>query len=367
MGLFLAYNVLLFLGIALLLPALFFDTSTPIHNRVTDLSDGEGLGIKSTKFFRIYRSLWRQHSYTLRCPSEPLLQGQTIVVTGANGGIGFETAKGLAQRKARVIMACRSKNKCIEASKRIKGEFPGSKLETVVLNLADLGSVESAVRQIHALAKEVDVVVANAGVLPTDVYTESAQGFEIAFAVNNLGHQLLLDRMTSKGMLKKRKSRVVFVTGDIYVLADDCTSAFKYNSTFGGIKAYARSKLGNLWQVEHMAKDFPWLHVYAVHPGVIDTNLATAGVKSEEGLSFLLKLYTSVRKWFLLDAEMGAQTTLWVATRDVSALQNGAYYHNTMGRMVLDRKDNVLNGTKSRRFWKEMQDVVAEWTKDNKQ
>ena len=360
MGLFLAYNALLVLAIALIGPALFFDTSKPVHLRVTDLSDAAALGIKSTVGFRMYRALWRQSQYITQCPLEPKLNGKVALVTGGNGAIGFHTALGLARRGSRVVLTCRSKSRCVEASKKIKAEVEGAKVDTVVLDLADLASVESGVRQISALVKGVHVAVANAGVLPGS-YSVSKQGHEIAYAVNNLGHQLLLQRLVERGLLRKA-SRIVVVTGDIYVLADDCSSSFQYNSTFGGVKAYARSKLGNLWQMKHMAEEYSGIHVYAVHPGVVDAFGSDSAGLAREVETVIPGISFGMMRYIALNGHDGAQTTLLIATRDTAELEDGAYYHNTMGKLVLHRKDRVSDWDKSEVFWKEMQNIIDEWS-----
>jgi NAD(P)-dependent dehydrogenase (short-subunit alcohol dehydrogenase family) len=284
----------------------------------------------STVFpLRMMRNIWRQAAMNPRCPETPRLEGKLAVVTGGNAGIGREIARGLAKRGAEVIVAARTEKTAKEACDAIAKET-GSTLSWVPLDLADLASVAKAI----PLLKErtIDVLVANAGLMP-ERYATSAQGHELAFAVNTLAHFMFVTR------LREQTRRAVILTGDIYARAKDCTPDFRYD---GGGMAYCRSKLGNLWFTLEMRKRHPDFEIVTVHPGVVRSGFGGRA--------------PGTGPFFMIDSEAGAQAPLWCATRPV---ENGAYYHNTMGKMLLAPTDAARNATRARELWETMEKLCA--------
>ncbi|MGW0948916.1 SDR family NAD(P)-dependent oxidoreductase [Streptomyces sp. NPDC002623] len=140
----------------------------------------------------------------------PDQQGRTVVVTGANTGLGFETARVLAQRGATVVLACRIPERAYDAVGRIADLAPGARVEAVRLDLSSLASVREAAEELSGRHDRIDLLVNNAGVMLIP-RRESADGFEANLAVNHLGHfaltGLLLDRI-----VKTPDSRIVTVT-----------------------------------------------------------------------------------------------------------------------------------------------------------
>jgi len=276
------------------------------------------------------RNIWGQAARNPRCPETPRLEGKLAVVTGGNAGIGREIARGLAKRGAEVLVAARTEKTAREACESIAKET-GSKLSWVPLDLADLASVAKAIGILNE--RPIDVLVANAGLMP-ERYATSAQGHELAFAVNTLAHYMLVTQ------LRERTKRAVILTGDIYARAKDCTPDFHYEGR-GGM-AYCRSKLGNLWFTLEMRKRHPDFEIVTVHPGVVRSGFGGR----EPGTG----------PFFMIDSEAGAQAPLWCATQPV---ENGAYYHNTMGKMLLDDHDAARNETRARELWETMEKLSA--------
>lgn len=275
---------------------------------------------------RMRRSLLGQGARNPTCPATPRLDGRTALVTGGGRGIGLETSRGLAARGAEVFSASR---------REPEGDVPA---RFVSLDLADLRSVAAG---LDALARDLggrrlDVVVANAGLWPSRHRT-SAQGFESAFATNVLGHHALVRGLQARDLLAPQ-ARVVVVTGDIYVLADDCTPDFRFRGRLGGQRAYCRSKLGNLWLARELARRHPELRVHAVHPGVVASGLGGGG-----------PLLGAIRRALLLSCEAGAQTPLYCATQP--GLASGAYYHNTLGRVELPEHDPAADDARAAAFF----------------
>jgi NAD(P)-dependent dehydrogenase (short-subunit alcohol dehydrogenase family) len=293
---------------------------------------------------RMMRNIWRQRAHTPSCPSTPRLDGKLALVTGGNAGIGQEISRGLAKRGARVIIAARNVRTCTDAAQAIAAET-GSAVDHVPLDLADLESVVRASARLEELTggRPLDVLVANAGLWPK-AYAKSPQGHEIAFATNTLGHHLLVRRLLDRGLL--RATRIVMLTGDIYIRTNECTSDFSYEGASGGALAYSRSKLGNLWFTTELQKRHPELEVCAVHPGVIASGLG--GEVSGFG--------AIVQGIMMLDVARGAETPLWCATQPI---ERGGYYHNTMGRLVLSASDPAASEREAGKLWARLEELSA--------
>jgi NAD(P)-dependent dehydrogenase (short-subunit alcohol dehydrogenase family) len=280
-----------------------------------------------------------QGARTPRCPDTPRLDGALAVVTGATGGIGLEIARGLVRRGAELILPCRNPAKGDALLARLRAEPGASGAQACVpLDLEDLDGVRACANEIarRTRGREIDVLVENAGVWPQR-YARTRQGHEIAFGVNVLAHFALRRALQERGLL--RAGRVVVLTGDIYVLESACTPDFTWQGARGGMRAYCRSKLGNLWIAAELQRRCPALTVLCAHPGVVASSLGgDTGALGER-----------VRRWLMLDCEAGAQTPLFCATQ--AGVEKGAYYHNTYGRVRLPAGDPALDSAAASRLW----------------
>jgi len=288
---------------------------------------------------RMLAASFGQARRTPRCPDIPRLDGRLAVVTGATGGIGLEIARGLARRGARLILPCRSPAKGAALRDRLRADgAAGAAVDLVAMDLEDLDSVREGARSIEALAggHPVDLLVENAGIWPVR-YARTRQGHEIAFGVNVLAHYLLRRHLEESGLLAQ--ARVVVLTGDIYVLESTCTPDSVWSGRAGGMRAYCRSKLGNLWMAAELLRRSPQLSVYVVHPGVVATNLGgDAGA-----------LGNRLKRLVMISPELGAQMPLVCCTQP--GLVNGAYYHNALGRMRLPESDPARDDRAAARLW----------------
>lgn len=294
---------------------------------------------------RMLAASFGQARRTPRCPDTPRLDGKLAVVTGATGGIGLEIARGLARRGAALILPCRSpvKGEAVAAALR-SGE--GAAIDLVEMDLEDLVSVRRGAEAIvrAAAGRPVELLVENAGVWPQR-YAETRQGFEIAFGVNVLAHFALRRALSEAGAL--RSARVVMLTGDIYILQSECTPQFRWSGLLGGMRAYCRSKLGNLWIGAELARRAPQLEVAVVHPGVVATNLAGAGGA----------LGNRFKRLVMIPPELGAQMPLVCATQP--GLESGGYWHNAHGRMRLAPNDPARDAASAARLFGACEELVA--------
>lgn len=273
------------------------------------------------------------------CPDTPRLDGKLAVVTGATGGIGLEIARGLARRGAALILPCRNPAKGERVAEALRSELaPDASIELVEMDLEDLDAVRRGAEAIARIAagRKVDVLVENAGIWPQR-YAQTRQGHEIAFGVNVLAHFVLRGELGAAGALGA--TRVVMLTGDIYILASACTPDFRWSGRLGGMRAYCRSKLGNLWIAAALIERRAGLEVRVVHPGVVATELG--GDVGALGALFKRQLFIS--------PELGAQMPLICATQP--DLENGGYWHNVHGRMLLAADDPARDAASAARLW----------------
>ncbi len=201
--------------------------------------------------------------------------GRVAVITGANSGIGYHTAEVLAGRGARVVLAVRNLGKGNAAAERIRATSPRADVALQRLDLGSLDSVRAAADELRSAHPRIDVLINNAGVMYTPKQT-TADGFELQFGTNHLGHfaltGLLLDQLNVEG------SRVVTVSSLAHnIMAaihfDDLQAEHGYNR----VAAYGQSKLANLlfaYQLHHrlQADNRPTISV-AAHPGMSNTEL----------------------------------------------------------------------------------------------
>jgi NAD(P)-dependent dehydrogenase (short-subunit alcohol dehydrogenase family) len=212
----------------------------------------------------------------------PDLTGWTAVVTGANGGLGLQTALALAGAGAHVVMAARDASKTAAAVERIRVSSPSASLEVVPLDLGDLSSVAAAARSVVARHERVDLLVNNAGVMAMPRRT-TADGFELQFGVNHLGHWALTAHLLP-ALLRAPAARVVTVTSTARHRARRLDPADVHlERGYGAWSAYARSKMANLHFGLGLQQRFAAADVRAAslvaHPGLTNTDLQARAVR----------------------------------------------------------------------------------------
>ena len=301
----------------------------------------------SDRVRRMWAATVGQAARTPTCPALPRLDGQLAVVTGATGGIGAEIARGLARRGAELILPCRNPQRGLATTEALRREFgPSCAVHLAELELSDLDTVAPAVQTIARVAagRPIDLLVENGGVWPT-TYARSAQGHEIAFAVNVLSHVALRRRLSEARLLPR--TRIVVLTGDIYASESACTDDFAWRGAFGGMRAYSRSKLGNVWIAFELARRRPELDVFVVHPGVVATSLG-----GDAG-----RIGHALKRRVMISPERGAQMPLVCATQP--GLRRGGYYHNALGLVALPAGDPALDADAARRLWERCEELTA--------
>jgi NAD(P)-dependent dehydrogenase (short-subunit alcohol dehydrogenase family) len=252
-------------------------------------------------------------------PSDiPSLEGRRAVVTGANGGLGLQTALELARHGAAVTLAVRDTGRGRRAEERIAAEVPGASLRVEELDLADQASIRAFAEREDAEGEPLDLLINNAGIMATPPRV-TADGFELQLGTNHLGHfaltGLLLDRLRAANA-----PRVATVSSQAHRLGTIDFDDLNWQEGYGPWKAYGRSKLANLLfarelQARADAAGLP-LRSTAAHPGYSSTGLQTAGPGMSGGILGAANAWAGRIGNVLVGTKdsYGAQATLYAAT-----------------------------------------------------
>lgn len=343
---------------------------------------------------RYWSAFYMQEFYCPAAESSPLLRKKLILVTGGSDGLGFETALKLvwlgavvtiasdnlykADRAVQAIRALidlgreksdlvlsnfayRGPEGILSTIKRYKLRRPMmladenedncGQVHSVYMNLADLKSVVESVLALKSKFKGrfFDHVVLAASVCPEDnVFT--LQGHELAFATNVLGHFALINLFLEHKLLRI-ESQVLVVGCEDYILAEDCTTDFKFQDQEEfGYSVYRRSKLGQFWFSQELQRRFGYLSVCIVHPGYLDNRL---------GMDSLFLTRNIIG--FIALSPRSAANVIVVCVQYSSTLPKGVYYHNTCGQMILDSREIALNEERASEFWEMMYRIYSDY------
>ncbi|KAM3856493.1 dehydrogenase/reductase SDR family member 13-like [Vipera latastei] len=267
----------------------------------------------------LYVLLYYNLALATRCRNAVSLRGKTVLITGGNTGIGKATAVDLARRGARVILACRDKARGESAVCDIRRESGNSEVILMILDLANLNSVQAFAQTFLKLEPCLDILINNAGVFKDGQTTD---GFDLGFQVNHLAHflltHLLLDRLK-----RCTPSRIIIVTSNMHYFGEiDFRTIHKpAESLWQTVQSYSNNKLANILHSRELANRLEGTNVtsYTVHPGLVKTEI----------FRFCPRwLFWCVwfRKPFSRNCDSGAQTTIYCATeKDIERL-SGQYF-----------------------------------------
>jgi NAD(P)-dependent dehydrogenase (short-subunit alcohol dehydrogenase family) len=250
----------------------------------------------------------------------PRQDGRIAVITGANTGLGFETAQVLAGRGATVVLAVRDVEKGKAAAARIADAVPGASVTVQPLDLTSLESVRTAAAELRAAHPRIDLLVNNAGVMYTPKRT-TRDGFELQLGTNHLGH-FALTGLLLEAMLAVPGSRVVTVSSVGHrIRARIRFEDLHWERSYDRVAAYGQSKLANLlftYELQRRLAGAGTTIAVAAHPGVADTELI------RNSPAALRVLVAAVSPLISQSAAMGALATLRAATDPT--VSGGQYY-----------------------------------------
>jgi len=251
------------------------------------------------------------------------LAGRTFLVTGGNTGIGLATARSLAAGGGRIYLGCRSAARGQAAVAAITAATGNDQVGFLPLDLADLTSVRACAQAFLALGEPLHVLINNAGVGGARGLT--ADGFELAFGTNHLGH-FALTRVLAGHLAACAPARVVTVASDAHYQAPgvDFSRLRQTTRSFTGLPEYAVSKLCNVLFSQELARrmDGRGVTSYALHPGVVASDIFRR----------VPQPFRSAIKLFMISPEQGARTSLYCATDPALAGVSGRYYDHCAER-----------------------------------
>ena len=285
----------------------------------------------------------------------PPQSGKVAVVTGANSGIGFQTALGLAAKDLEVILACRNVQKAEEAESRIKGEYPQAKIKSIQVDLSSLRQVREFADQFQRQYNRLDLLINNAGIMMSP-YRVTEDGFENQLATNYIGHfaltGLLLPLLTGTP-----GSRVVTLSSLSYKWARIQFDDLQAGQGYSRRKAYGQSKRACLifayeLQRRLSAAGYNTLSV-AAHPGLSKTNLD----------HYFPAVLRPLCNLFLQPARKGALPVLYAALEN--DIKGGEFigpdgFQEMRGYPARVNSDEYSMDRKvARRLWRESQEMTS--------
>ncbi|XP_058462825.1 retinol dehydrogenase 12-like [Malaya genurostris] len=250
--------------------------------------------------------------------------GKVIVITGANTGIGKETAKELLKRGGKVYIACRSLEKANQARSELIAETGRSDIHVRELDLSSLDSVRNFAKRFLAEESRLDILINNAGVMACPK-SLTKDGFEQQIGVNHLGHFLLTNLLLER-IKASAPSRIVNLSSLAHVYGSINKADLNSEKSYNQVTAYCQSKLANVLFTRELAKRLQGTKVtsYAVHPGAVDTELPR-----HMGSFFFLFEHKWVKPFLSIafkTPRSGAQTSLYTALDEDLANESGKYY-----------------------------------------
>ncbi|XP_054477189.1 retinol dehydrogenase 13 [Anoplopoma fimbria] len=257
------------------------------------------------------------------CRSKVRLDGKTVLITGANTGIGKETALDMAKRGARVILACRDMTRARIAADEIRQQSGNGNVVVKKLDLSCLQSVRDLAKDIQENEERLDILINNAGIMMCPKW-KTEDGFEMQFGVNHLGHFLLTNCLLDH-LKKSTPSRIVIVSSLAHEQGHIHFDDINLDKDYHRETSYRQSKLANVLFCRELASRLQGTGVtaYSLHPGVIRTELG-------RHLFPTLALW----QWIILKPFLmliknpyeGAQTSIYCAVDESQANVSGLYY-----------------------------------------
>ncbi|EKV04595.1 Oxidoreductase, short-chain dehydrogenase/reductase family [Penicillium digitatum] len=289
--------------------------------------------------------------------SMPDLSGKVILITGGTGGLGAESALRLAQKSPAHIYI--SGRKAANADKVIQQiRKAGSKTPVTFLpcDLASLVSVKQAAESFLALESRLDILMCNAGIMATPPGL-TADGYEIQFGTNHLGHALLIRKLLPllETSAEAADVRIILLTSLGFKMHPsggivfDAVRTKQEFSAFGGWIRYGQSKLANLLYARELARRYPAMTSVSVTPGVVNTGLVENLGRFNRAFVWITNLGQ------LLKPEEGAYNQLWASTVAKATLQNGQFYE-PVGVLSTKLDKASQDAALAKRLW--------EWTEE---
>jgi NAD(P)-dependent dehydrogenase (short-subunit alcohol dehydrogenase family) len=283
------------------------------------------------------------------------LTGTTVVITGAASGLGRESARAFAKVGAHVVLAARNRDALIKSQERIRAAVPDARTSLVDLDLASLRSIRAAAAAIADIAPVIDVLMNNAGVMFTP-FGRTADGFELQFGTNHLGH-FELTRLLQPQLLGARDgARIVNLSSDGHHLGDvDLDDPNWHRRDYDKFVAYGAAKTANVLHAVELDQRLrsDGIRAFAVHPGMVATKLAR--YMSHDDI-VAVSSQAKTRDIEVLTPEQGAATQVWAAVSPELMDNGGAYLAEC--RVRQDVAPYAVDETRAAALW-ELSDALC--------
>ena len=248
------------------------------------------------------------------------MKGKVCLVTGANTGIGFETALALAEKGANVIIIARSEKKLEDTVNRIKEQSGNKSIEGVVIDLSSQKSLKKGAAEILEKKDKVDVLINNAGTWNSKLsYTD--ENIEMQFAVNHVAY-FMLTHLLMSGLSKSEDPRIINVGSDSHFNGKMHFNDINLTKKYHGLRAYSQSKLANILFTHEFEKrkTLDKLSIYCVQPGLVKTNIGLKHTVSLHSIAWKLRRLGGV------SPKEGAATSIFLASSEEAKGISGKYW-----------------------------------------
>lgn len=253
------------------------------------------------------------------------LSGKTVLITGGSSGLGQEAARAMTAKGAHVVISARNRSQMDEAVAAIRAEMPDARLDTLACDLASLTSVSAAGAEANERFDKIDILINNAGVMACPKM-ETADGFEMQFGTNHLGHFALTKHLMPLIEAGADKRIVNLSSRGHHICPTDLDDPGFEQSEYDPWQSYGRSKTANILFTRGLEDRFAGrgIHAYAIHPGGINTNLGRH-MTQEDMDALIERIKSSGGDATFKTIPQGAATQVWAATAAELEGQGGVY------------------------------------------
>ena len=278
------------------------------------------------------------------------MNGKIVIVTGANTGLGKETARELARMGATVAMVCRSETKGEAARQEIMADTGSDNIALYLAEFGSLSQVRAVAKELQAAYPVIDVLVNNVGILLPERLV-SDDGHEMTFAVNHLA-PFLLTSLLLENIKAAPAGRIVNVSSEAHKMGKINRDDLMLSEGYGSIKAYGQAKLANILFTRELARrlDGSGVSANAVHPGVVAT-------KFGRDMTGVMAAIFRVMKLFMIGPAKGARTSIYLASSaEVEGITGEYFVKRAVAKSTPLSRDPDL----ARWLWEESKRLVGE-------
>ena len=246
------------------------------------------------------------------------LANKTVIVTGANSGMGKIIATELAKKGCTLIMICRIREKPNVALNEVQGQSKNPNIDLMTTDLSSQSEIRKLANAIKEKYPKIDILINNAGCMSFG-YNETEDNIERTFATNHLAY-FLLTNLLLNNILRSDDGRIINVSSEASKSARINFEDTNMKENYSTFKAYAQSKLANIMFTYQLAKKQPTIKINCVHPGNVPNT------KLGQGSNLYKKFIETLPSDQIITPEQGAETTIWLATNNQK--DTGKYFHN---------------------------------------